>query len=302
MKIVLFGGSGFLGKHLVPKLLAESHGVTLISRRPEIVRRRIVPFVEVKEWSTPEKLGSLLEGTDAFVNLAGESIGAKRWSVSRKDEILTSRIETTRTIVETIGKMSRKPSVLLSASAVGYYGNVEDEEVTETHLPGKDFLADVCVRWETEAMKAERLGVRVILPRTGIVLAKNGGALQRMLVPFRLFAGGPLGSGNQWFPWIHIDDEINAMIHTLEHSAISGPINLVAPESITMKQFCSAFGKAMHRPSWAPVPSFVLKVILGEMAEALVLGGQKVVSKKLVESGYRFKFSRIDEALVEILH
>ena len=302
MKIVLFGGSGFLGKHLVPKLLAKGHNVTLISRRPEIVRRKIVPFVEVKEWSTPEKLGSLLEGTDAFVNLAGESIGAKRWSASRKDEILTSRIETTRTIVETIGKMSKKPSVLLSASAVGYYGNVENEEVTETHPPGKDFLADVCVRWEAEAMKVGRLGVRVVLPRTGIVLANNGGALQKMLVPFRLFAGGPLGSGNQWFPWIHIEDEINAIIYTLEHPAISGPINLVAPEAITMRQFCSALGSAMRRPSWAPVPSFVLKVVLGEMAEALVLGGQKVVSRKLIESGYRIKFSRIDEALAEILH
>lgn len=301
MKIVLFGGSGFLGGHLVPKLLSKGHTVILVSRRPELVRRKIVPFLDVKEWSTPEKLGSVIEGTDAVVNLMGESIGTKRWSDPRKKKLLASRIETTRTIVETIGKTSRKPSVLLNASAVGYYGNVENDEVTETYPAGNDFLAHLCVRWEAEARKAEPMGVRIVLPRTGIVLAKDGGALQRMLLPFRMFVGGPLGSGKQWFPWIHIDDEIDAMIYALEHSEISGPINLVAPESITMKQFCTALGNAMRRPSWAPVPSFVLKIILGEMADALVLGGQKVSSQKLIQSGYRFKFSRIDEALAEIL-
>jgi uncharacterized protein (TIGR01777 family) len=300
LKIVLFGGSGFLGKHLVPKLLAKGYGVTLISRRLEMVRKNLAPSVEVKEWSTSDKLASILEGTDAVVNLTGESIGAKRWSASRKNEMLSSRIETTRTIVQAIGKTTKKPSVLLNASAVGYYGNVENEEVTEDHQPGNDFLANLCVQWEEEAKKAERFGVRVVLPRTGIVLAKDGGALQKMLLPFRLFAGGPLGSGKQWFPWIHIDDEIDAMIFTLEHQSIGGPVNLVAPECITMKQFCSALGKAMHRPSWIPVPSFVLKIVLGEMAEALVLGGQKVASHKLLDSGYQFKCSSIDEALGQI--
>ena len=301
MKIVLFGGSGFLGRRLIPKLLSKVHTVILVSRRPELVGRNIVPFVDVKEWSTPEKLASVIDGTDAVINLTGESIGTMRWSDARKKKLLASRIETTRSIVEAIGRTSRKPSVLLNASAVGYYGNVENDNVTENHPPGNDFLADLCVRWEAEASKAEPMGVRVVLPRTGIVLAKDGGALQRMLIPFRMFVGGPLGSGKQWFPWIHIDDEIDAMIYALEHSEISGPINLVAPESVTMRRFCFTLGKTMHRPSWAPVPAFILKIILGEMAESLVLGGQKVSSQKLIESGYQFKFSRIDEALAEIL-
>jgi uncharacterized protein len=302
MKLVLFGGSGFLGRHLVPKLLSKGHNVILVSRRPDVVKRTIVPFVDVVEWSTPIKLGSILEGVDAVVNLMGESIGAQRWSNSRKKKLLTSRIETTQTIVESIAKTSVKPLVLLNASAVGYYGSVAIGEVTEHHPPGNDFLADLCVRWEAEARKAEPMGVRVLLPRTGIVLAKNGGALQRMLLPFRLFVGGPLGSGTQWFPWIHIDDEIDALIHLLEHSSISGPVNLAAPETITMSQFSAALGKALHRPSWAPVPSFILRVALGEMAEALVLGGQKIVAKKLVESGYQFKFPNVDEALAEIFN
>jgi uncharacterized protein len=300
MKIVIFGGSGFLGKHLIPRLLASGHSITLITRRPSAVTKDPFPSIDVEEWSTPERLAIVLDGIDAIVNLAGESIGAKRWTAARKNKILTSRVETTRAIVQTIERMSKKPSVLLSASAVGYYGNVENDEVTETHPPGNDFLANVCVRWEEGARKADRFGVRVVLPRTGIVLARDGGALQRMLLPFRLFVGGPIGTGKQWFPWIHIEDEIDAMTYLLEHSTISGPINLVAPESITMKKFCSALGKAMNRPSWAPVPSFVLKIALGEMAEALVLGGQKVVPKELVYAGFRFKYSRIDQALAEI--
>jgi len=300
MKIVLFGGSGFLGKHLVPKLLTSNHTVTLISRRPGAVNDNLASAIEVRGWPSPENLGAMLEGSDALLNLTGESIGAKRWSASRKNELFSSRIETTRMIVEAIAHTTKKPGVLLNASAVGYYGNVKNEEVTEDYPPGNDFLADLCVRWEAEAREAEGFGVRVVLPRTGIVLASNGGALQKMLLPFRLFAGGPLGSGRQWFPWIHIDDEIDAMIYALEHPAISGPINLAAPESITMKQFCAVLGKAMHRPSWAPVPSFVLKLVLGEMAEALVLSGQKVVPRKLAMIGFQFKFPGIRQALAEI--
>ena len=300
MRIILFGGSGFLGKHLIIRLSASGHSITLITRRPEAMKQMVQSAVAVHPWTTAEALASILDGADAIVNLMGESIGAKRWSVKRKQEILSSRLETTKAIVQAIGLASKRPSVLLNASAVGYYGNVESGDVTEEHVPGKDFLADVCVRWEEEARKAELFGVRVALARTGIVLAKDGGALQRMLLPFRLFAGGPLGSGKQWFPWIHIDDEIGAMIHLLQHAQLSGPVNLVSPESLTMKQFCSALGKAMHRPSWAQVPSFVLKAVLGEMAEALVLGGQKVVPRKLTQSGYRFRYPGIDQALVEI--
>ncbi len=300
MKTVLFGGSGFLGKYLIAKLAENGHQITLVSRRPDIVGKTLPSSVSIKPWAPPEQLASILEGSDAIVNLAGASIGTKRWSTKRKEEILSSRIDSTQTIVEAIGRTSKKPSVLVNASAVGYYGNVPDDEVTETYPAGRDFLADVCARWEAEAMKAEQLGVRVVLLRSGIVLAKDGGALQRMLLPFRLCVGGPIGSGRQWFPWIHIDDEISAMVYALENSRIVGPVNLAAPDSITMKQFCTALGKAMHRPSWAPVPSFVLKIVLGEMAEALVLGGQKVIPKKLKEGGFRFRYTKVGDALSAI--
>jgi uncharacterized protein len=301
MKIVLFGGSGFLGRYLIKRLAESNHEITLVSRRPDVVQKKVHRAVTVKPWMPLDSLSSILDGKDAVVNLAGESIGSGRWTAARKQAMLSSRVDTTRSVVEAIGKTTKKPPVLLNASAVGYYGNVPEGDVTETHSPGKDFLADLCVRWEAEATKAEKYGVRVVLPRTGIVLARDGGALQRMLLPFRLFAGGPLGSGNQWFPWIHIEDEINAMVYALENSAIAGPVNFAAPESVTMKQFCSALAKAMHRPSWAQVPAFVLRTILGEMADALVLGGQKVVPKKLTESGFEFKSGRLESALKSIV-
>ncbi len=301
MKIVLFGGSGFLGTHLIQRLAPAGHTLSVVTRRPNSLIDTVPTSVGVKSWFPLEGLPSILEGADAIINLMGESIGAKRWSESRKQAIMSSRVETTRAIVDAIRKTATKPSVLLNASAVGYYGNVPEGEVTESDPPGIDFLANVCVRWEAEALKAAELGVRVVMPRSGVVLARSGGALQRMLLPFTLFAGGPLGSGRQWFPWIHIEDEIRGMVFALENTQVSGPFNLAAPESVTMKQFCSALGKAMHRPSWAPVPSFVLRTLLGEMADALVLGGQKVIPEKLLKSGFKFRYHGVEEALRSIL-
>jgi len=301
MKIILFGGSGFLGSHLIQKLAATGHEVILVTRRPNSLVDTVPASVSVKSWFPLEGLSSIINGSDAVVNLIGESIGAKRWSPARKQEILSSRVDTTRSVVNAIGRTTRKPSVLLNASAVGYYGNVPDGEIVETHPSGNDFLADVCARWEAEALKVEQFGVRVVMPRSGLVLSDDGGALPRMLLPFRLFAGGTLGSGKQWVPWIHIDDEVNAMIYALGNSEISGPINSTAPEAVTMKQFCAAIGKAMHRPSWAPVPAFVLRTILGEMADALVLGGQKAVPTRLLESGFEFKYRKVEEAFRSIL-
>jgi uncharacterized protein (TIGR01777 family) len=191
--------------------------------------------------------------------------------------------------------------VLINQSAVGYYGNVPVLPVEEDHPAGNDFLSYVCTQWEGEARKAEELGVRVVLPRTGIVLAARGGALPRMLLPFKLFIGGPLGSGTQWFPWIHLDDEIGALIVALENDQLSGPVNLAAPESVTMKQFCTALGNALHRPSWVPVPGVVLKIALGEMAGPLLLGGQRVIPRKLQEAGYSFKFPKLDDALRDVV-
>ena len=301
MKIVIAGGSGFLGQILTERLTRSNHSVVVLSRNPETVRNAFTK-AEVESWDAAS-LGTWtkrIDGADAVVNLTGESIAGKRWSRKQKDLISGSRVSSTRALVEAIQRAKKKPHVLVNASAVGFYGDVPDGEVTEDHPKGNDFLADVCARWEFEAKTAENYGVRVVLPRTGIVLDKNGGALQKLLLPFNLFIGGPLGSGKQWFPWIHLQDEIGAIVFALENKDISGPVNLAAADQVTMREFCLALGKAIHRPSWAPVPGIALRILLGEMAGPLLLGGQGVIPKKLIDSGYKFQFPKLVDALAYI--
>ncbi len=303
MKVLIAGGSGFLGKALVSRLLEAGHTASILSRNPSATRQSFPDRVAVEQWDA-RTVGSwirLVEGADAVVNLTGESIGAKRWTQTQKARILSSRIDSTRAIVEALRQASRRPRVLVNQSAVGYYGNVPFIPVEEDHPPGNDFLAHVAVQWETEARKATELGVRVVIPRTGVVLSAQGGALPRLLPPFRFFIGGPLGSGSQWFPWIHLDDEIGAMMFVVEKETIEGAVNFAAPGSVTMKEFCAALGKVLHRPSWAPVPGFVLKLMLGEMAGPLLLHGQRVVPRKLLDAGYAFRFPTVYEALQDIL-
>lgn len=299
MKIILTGGSGFLGKSLAEKLTADQHSVVILTRNPS--KMPAMHGVSVKHWDA-KNVGdwvSEVDGADAVLNFAGESIGGKRWTARQKDNILGSRLNATRAVVEAIRKARRKPSVLINASGVGYYGHVEEGEVTESHPRGQGFLAEVCEQWENEAKAAEQFGVRVVRLRQGVVLESDGGALPRMTLPFKMFVGGYLGSGAQWFPWIHRDDLVGIVRFVLEHGALSGPVNVVAPEALTMKEFCAALGRALKRPSWAPVPSFVLKAALGEMSEML-LTGQRVVPAKLVQAGYHFKFSKLDDALSDI--
>jgi uncharacterized protein (TIGR01777 family) len=240
-----------------------------------------------------------LEGADAVINLAGESIAAKRWTAAQKELIVNSRLDATKVLVDAIGRVSAKPSVLVNASAVGYYGNVESGDVTEDHAKGTGFLADTCVRWEAEANRAKTLGGRVVIIRIGIVLEKGGGALSKMIPPFQMFLGGPLGSGRQWFPWVHREDVIGAILFALQNPNLSGPVNAVSPNPVTMKEFCKALGRAMHRPSSAPVPAFMVKLLLGEMSEML-LTGQRAVPKKLQDAGYRFRYPELDNALAAI--
>lgn len=299
MKIVLAGATGFIGQRLVQQLQQGGHSLTLLTRHRAISNQTSTPFAlwdakTVGDWARH------IDGADAVINLAGEPIAAKRWTHAQKERILSSRLNSTGAIVDAIAKAAKKPEVLINASAVGYYGDVKEGEVTESHPPAEDFLGTTCARWEQAAREAERSGVRVVLVRTGIVLEQNGGALKKMLLPFRLFAGGPLGSGNQWFPWIHIDDEVGAIAFALANKNLSGPVNLAAPEPTTMREFCKAMGRAMGRPSWAPVPGFALQILLGEMS-TMLLGGQKVVPKKLQEAGYRFKFPQLDVALRDVL-
>jgi hypothetical protein len=243
---------------------------------------------------------SLVDGADAVINFAGESLDAKRWSRTQKERIIDSRVSSTSALVKAMQNAKSKPAVLVSASGVGYYGSVEENEVTEEFPRGSDFLSETTDHWEKAARGAEALGVRTVILRIAVVLGDNGGALRKMLIPFRMFVGGVLGSGRQWFPWIHRDDLVGVVMFALTNAWISGTINVVAPESVTMKDFCTTLGRVLHRPSWAPVPSFVLKAVLGEMSD-MVLTGQRAVPKALEHYGYRFKFPQLESALTDIL-
>jgi uncharacterized protein (TIGR01777 family) len=241
-----------------------------------------------------------VEGTDGIVNLAGESIAARRWSTAQKERISASRIESTRAIADAIEMMGSKPKVLINASGVGYYGDVKTGDVTEDSPGGNDFFAELCRRWEAEAQRAREFGVRVVNLRTGVVLHSSGGALTRFLLPFKLFVGGPLGNGYQWLSWIHREDALRAILFALENPSLTGPLNITAPEPVTMREFCRSLGKALRRPSWIPVPEFALRIALGEMAD-VVLKGQRAIPKKLLDAGFTFQFPRIDDALLDLL-
>ncbi|MBN1398546.1 MAG: TIGR01777 family oxidoreductase [Bacteroidetes bacterium] len=302
MRIVIAGGSGFIGRRLIAALLDAKHHVILLSRNPEKTLKTF-PAVKSEFWDAKSSglLVDILNEADALINLTGESIAAKRWSSEQKKKILSSRIESTRAIVNAAEKTQHHPSVLLNASAVGYYGNVPEDEAAETYPKGIGFLSDVCDQWEREALKIQKLGVRCVLLRTGIVLDKEGGTLQKLLLPFKAFIGGPLGSGRQWFPWIHIKDEIGIILHAMENEKIEGPVNLSALESLRMSEFCKTLGSVLNRPSWLKVPEFALRLIFGEMSEIL-LQGQRVVPRKIIDAGYEFRYPDLKSALTDLLH
>ena len=302
MRVVVAGGSGFIGRKLIGGLLQEHHEVTLISRTPEKTGNYF-PGVQVRFWDAKNEtaLTGILDGADAVINLTGESLASKRWTQIQKERILFSRIESTRALILAINHALHKPFVLLNASAVGYYGNVPEGDVTESAPRGTGFLADVCARWEEEALKVQKSGVRVVLLRTGVVLDNKGGALQNIILPFRLFLGGPPGSGSQWFPWIHLQDEVSAILFALENEHITGPLNLAAPDSVRMMDFCRKLGKILRRPSWMHTPAWILNLILGEMAQPLLFHGQKMIPKKLIESGFKFHFPKLEDALRDLV-
>lgn len=300
MRLVIAGGTGFIGSVLCTRLLAEGHALTLLTRGPSPTT--ISPNQKWLTWE-PGSAGaweSALEesllGADGVINLVGEPIAAKRWTEAQKEKIRLSRVGTTRSLVNAIAKAKEKPKFLLNGSAVGYYGPHGDEPLTEKAGPGNDFLARVCVDWEEEAKRAEKYGLRVILLRTGIVLGKGGGALAKMIPPFKFFIGGPLGSGKQWMSWIHLEDEVGLILSLMHNERAHGPVNATAPDPVTMKEFCGALGRVLHRPAWAPVPAFALRLILGEMADML-LTGQRVLPAEAQKLGYTFRYPKLDEAL-----
>ena len=296
MKVAITGASGFIGSYLADRLRNQHHHLVLLSRNPP--RETHVTKQDWVSWDpgTADGWEQSLDGVDGIFNLAGEPIAAKRWSDAQKERIRSSRVESTKALVHAIAKAKEKPKFLINASAVGYYGPRGDETITEDGGPGNDFLSRVCVAWEEEARKAEAYGVRVVLVRTGIVLDQGKGALAKMVPPFKFFAGGPLGSGNQWMPWIHIEDQIGLLLFLLQNQNARGPFNATAPNPVTMAEFGKTLGDVLNRPSWATVPAGVLTLLVGEMAEML-LNGQRAVPQKALKLGYEFRYSTLMPAL-----
>lgn len=297
MRVVITGGSGLIGGAVAREMGGAGHEVVVLTRDPSKVKA-LPANTRAVQWdgTTGQGWAPLLDGDTAIVHLAGESIAAGRWTESRKRRILASRVESGRAVMAALRQAKEKPKTLLQGSAVGYYGPCGDEVVTEGHAPGSDFLADVCVDWEASTAEAESLGVRRAVLRTGIVLSGDGGALPKMSLPFRFGAGGPLGGGRQWVPWIHLADEVGAIRFLLEHETARGPFNLTAPQPLTNRDFSKRLGKALHRPSLAPAPGFALRLVLGEMADML-LQGQRAVPQRLAELGYAFRFPEALQAL-----
>jgi uncharacterized protein len=296
MRLVVAGASGFIGSALSSRLLEKGHTLTLLTRAAP--REGSTATKRWVHW-TPNASGeweAVVNAAEGVINLAGEPIAAKRWTAEQKRKIRASRIETTAGIVKAIAKAEPKPGFLINASAIGYYGPRGDEVISEEVPPGTDFLAQVCRDWEREAKNAERRGLRVVCVRTGIVLGRGGGALAKMVPPFKFFMGGPLGSGNQWMSWIHLEDEVGLLLHLIEHAEASGPFNATAPNPVRMKEFCQNLGRVMGRPSWAPVPAFALRILLGEMAEML-LTGQRAVPAAAQRLGYDFRYPNLYDAL-----
>ncbi len=295
MHVVIAGGTGFLGSALAAALRRETHDVTVLSRRGSGSGTiRWTPNGTVGDWA------NALDDADAVINLAGESIAAGRWTAARKAAIRASRVSATRSLVLAIRQARRPPATFLSASAVGYYGSRGTETLTERSAPGNDFLARVCREWESEAMAAAS-ATRVVLLRTGLVLDRNEGAFPRIALPFRLFTGGPVGSGRQYWSWIHRDDWVGLALWALRNAAVAGPINLTAPAPVTNREFAATLGRVMRRPAFMPAPAFVLRLALGEMADALLLAGQRVLPAAAEQSGYGFEYSALEPALLRIL-
>jgi uncharacterized protein len=305
MKVAIAGATGFVGSRLVDRLHSEGHQLLVLTR--DLERARLVfpasayPNLEIVGYSPTESgdWQKSIAGCDAVVNLAGMPIAEERWTPARQQAILESRKLTTAKLVEAIANANPRPSVLVSGSAIGYYGTSETAEFEENSPTGDDFLAEVCQEWEAAAQPVKNLGTRLAILRLGIVLGM-GGALAKMLPAFRLFAGGPIGTGKQWFSWIHRDDVVNLILYAIENPQIEGVLNATAPNPVRMNELCETLGKILKRPSWLPVPSFALELLLGDGAK-VVLEGQQVLPKRTLISGFQYQYPKLKSALEEIL-
>lgn len=301
MRIIITGGSGLIGRALTADLTAEGYEVVVLSRSPEKMKN-LPTGATAHTWDGQSAAGwgHLADGAAAIVNLAGENLAAGRWTTERKRIIRDSRLNAGRAVVEAVEAATHKPEVVIQASAVGYYGPQNEQGITEENPAGQDFVAQVCAEWENSTAPVEAMGVRRVIIRTGLVLSTEGGALPRMLLPFKLFAGGPLGSGRQWLSWIHLADTVAAIRYLIEQPEASGPFNLTAPAPLTNATFGQTLGRVMHRPAIMPAPSFAIRLLFGEMA-TVVLDGQQALPYRLQQLGFTFQFPKAEAALQDLL-
>jgi uncharacterized protein len=297
MKVLISGGSGLVGTALTESLRSEGHTVAHLVRPGGAVSGGDI------RWDPSSGFINLnaMEAADAVVNLNGASIGGGRWTPKRKKLLVTSRVDSTRFLVDSLARLKQKPRVFVSASAIGYYGNRGDEVLDESSAPGNDFLAGVCSNWEAEALRAQSSGIRTVVTRFGVILSSKGGALTQMLTPFKLGLGGRLGSGNQWMSWVALDDVVGVVRSALANEQASGPINVVAPNPAQNSEFTRVLASVLHRPAIFPAPVFALRVAIGEMADALLLSSQRVQSKRPPASTYAFRYENLEPALHAIL-
>jgi uncharacterized protein (TIGR01777 family) len=305
MRVFVTGGSGLIGSRLIKRLRERGDNVTLLTRRPDAVRDRFPGCALVQ--GDPMTTGPWMDAVGdchAVINLAGENIFGKRWNDDFKRLLIDSRLRTTENVTAALARRPNDsadaPRVLVNATAVGYYGPHGDEEIDETAPAGNDYLAEICVAWEKAALAAQASGVRVALVRIGVVLDREGGALKPLLTPFKLGAGGPVGSGRQWMAWIHHADMVGILLLALDRAEAQGPVNGTAPNPVTNKEFGKALGRALHRPAFMPMPGFMMRVMLGEVS-GVVLTGQRVLPRQALKLGYQFQFPTIDAALADIL-
>lgn len=306
MRVFVTGGTGLVGSRLVEHLLARGDDPIILTRRPDAARarwRERCPIVAGDPARAGEWMG-VVRDCDAVVNLAGENLFARRWSAAFKEQLRSSRLEATANVARALAEHPRRPDgtpkLLANASAVGYYGPRGEEELDEAAPPGNDFLARLCVDWEDATRPAADAGARVVLLRTGVVFDPAGGALRQMLLPFRLFAGGPIGSGRQYLSWIHHADQVALILLALDDARVQGPLNLTAPQPVTSKEFARVAGRVLHRPSFFPAPAFMVRLKVGEVA-GVITTGQRVVPRRAQELGYVFRFTRVEGALRDVL-
>ncbi len=302
MRVIITGGSGLIGRALAADLLKDGYEVIALSRDPQRYQVGMPAGLRLEAWDgqSAQGWGHLVEHAAAVVNLAGENIGAGRWTAQRKQEILESRLKAGQAVSQAVMQANHKPAVLVQASAVGYYGSQSDEIITEKSPAADDFLSRTCQLWESVTFPVEQAGVRRVVARSGVVLSRQGGAFPRMLLPFNFFAGGPLGDGRQWISWIHLRDEIAGLRFLIEYPQASGVYNLTSPNPLQNGDFERTIGRVLRRPAFLPTPAFAIRLLFGEMAQT-VLEGQRVVPERLENAGFTFQYPHLEQAVRDLL-